>query len=70
MEEELEGLNRHSDMLHQQNDVLNGELVDALHGESLVDRDRLAIARKDNDDQLRMSLAMLSDAKARSPVRR
>lgn len=56
-------------MLHQQNDLLNGELSEAIVNEDLVKRDKIAFIQRDNDDHIRNSVNFLSGVKARSPVR-
>ena len=75
LEDELDALNRHSDLLHKQNDTLNSELEEAIANDEFVMREldrrgKLALIQRDNDEHLRSSLNMLNDTKARSPVRR
>lgn len=75
LEDELDALNRHSDLLHKQNDTLNSELEEAIANDEFVMREldrrgKLAMIQRDNDEHLRSSLNMLNDTKARSPVRR
>jgi len=70
LEDELDALNRHSERLHHQNLVLNDELADAIVGEDFVKKEKIAIVKQDNEDQIRHSLTILSEAKARSPIRK
>lgn len=75
LEEELDALNRHSDLLHKQNNTLNAELEEAIANDEFVMREldrrgKLSMIQRDNDEHLRSSLNMLNDTKARSPVRR
>jgi len=70
LEEELAAMNKHGDILHHQNNLLNDELADALAGEDFVKRDKIAVVKHDNENQVRQSLNFLSGVKSRSPVRR
>ena len=75
LEDELDALNKHSDLLHKQNSILNSELEDAIANDEFVRReldrrDKVAMIQRDNDEHLRSSLHMLNDTKARSPARR
>jgi chromosome segregation ATPase len=60
------------DDLHQQNIALNSELADALASENYVNKDRMIVNKRDQEEQARLSFLMLSEAKSRSrsPVRR
>ena len=74
LNEELTALSRHSDMLHHQNTVLNGELEEALANDEFVRKEldrrgKVSMLQQQNDDILRSSMHMLHESKQRSPCR-